>query len=74
MHTNERCLAFYTCEWKMKWGDDSIVMIRKHPKVFSILYEDKMKSYRLRSYHVMGQNLVKVPYGYDFLIMMIWLN
>jgi len=22
----------------------------------------------------MGRNLVKVPYGYDFLIMMIWLS
>ena len=45
MHTNERRLVVYTCEWKMRWGDDSIVMIRKYPKVFSSIYEEKMKSY-----------------------------
>ena len=65
MHTNERCLVVYKCEWKMWWGDDSIVMIRKYPKVFSSLYEDKNHIIS-RSYHVISQNLVKLPYGYDF--------
>ena len=74
MHTNEICLAFYTCEWKMRWGYDSIVIIRKYPNLFSSLYNDKTNHIILRWYQFMDQNLVKVPYGYDFLIMMIWLS